>query len=155
MDNQFVWDDGVFLNQQSDYRNSESLLSVFEKSFSISADYYRPLALLSFVVQYRLDVAETWQLHLINLVIHLANVVLVFGVSFFAFTRNRLAGNSYLFSLVVTSCYAFHPALIEAVSWLSGRFDLMFAFFGLLTLLSDQVFLNNNRVRFVSVFVFS
>jgi len=66
--------------------------------------------------------------HLVNLVYHLANTVLLF-LTLVRFTGVR--GRS----LVVAGLFALHPLHVESVAWISERKDVLSAFFFFLTLL--------------------
>ena len=67
--------------------------------------------------------------HLMNVLLHALNVVLLF-----AFLRGatRETGRS----LVVALCFALHPLNVEAVAWVSQRKSVLSAFFFMLTLLA-------------------
>ncbi|HEX2855194.1 MAG TPA: tetratricopeptide repeat protein [Opitutaceae bacterium] len=65
--------------------------------------------------------------HLVNLLIHVANTVLLFGL------LRRLTGALWR-SAVVAGWFALHPLHVESVAWISERKDVLSAFFFLLTL---------------------
>jgi protein O-mannosyl-transferase len=72
---------------------------------------------------------EAWAggYHLTNLLLHLANVLLVFAVFRKATGRNLL-------SAFVAALFAVHPIHAESVAWVSERKDVLSVFFGLLAL---------------------
>ena len=94
--------------------------------------YYRPLTILSFYFD-----REAWGtiasfMHLENVLLHLANSLLVFAVArrvagVFGYVGPGLAFCAALF-------FALHPLAAEPVCWISGRTDLLAGFFLLATL---------------------
>lgn len=67
--------------------------------------------------------------HLVNLLLHAANVWLLFALWL------RLTGAVWA-SAVVAALFAWHPLHVESVAWVSERKDVLSTFFALLTLLS-------------------
>lgn len=65
--------------------------------------------------------------HLVNLLIHFANTVLLFHV-LSVLTGHRRA------SVFIAASFAVHPQHVEAVAWVSARRDLLMMFFGLAAL---------------------
>jgi len=65
--------------------------------------------------------------HLVNVLFHVANTVLLFGV------LSRMTGAPGR-SLVVAALFAVHPLHVESVAWVAERKDVLSTFFGLLTL---------------------
>ncbi|WP_370600747.1 tetratricopeptide repeat protein [Pseudomonas nitroreducens] len=130
----FVWDDQAFLVEQQDVRAAGSLYELMFKPFFISSDYYRPLVVLTYALQYRLFGLAAADFHWLNVYIHCFNSVMI------ALIALRIAsqlGVSRFWALVTALFYAVHPATIEATAWVSGRFDLMMASFLLLAVYCD------------------
>ena len=67
--------------------------------------------------------------HLTNLVLHLANTLVLFAL----FKRTSRA---FWPSILVAALFAWHPLHVESVAWVSERKDVLSTFFGLLTLLA-------------------
>jgi Tfp pilus assembly protein PilF len=67
--------------------------------------------------------------HLVNLLFHAANSILVYLV-FQQMTRNARA------SFILGLCFAIHPLHVESIAWVAERKDLLSAFFWLLTMWS-------------------
>jgi len=74
--------------------------------------------------------ADPLAFHLLNLLLHLLNGVLVFRLA-----RPHLSENNALF---VTAIFYLHPLQVESVAWISGGRDLLAAFFALLALTTLQ-----------------
>lgn len=84
----------------------------------IGGQVYRPVVFLSFLLEYRLVGARPFSFHFTNTLLHGLNGFLL-GLLTWRFTRRRLlAAFSAVFFLV-------YPAHHEAVSWISGRFDVL------------------------------
>jgi tetratricopeptide (TPR) repeat protein len=66
--------------------------------------------------------------HWTNLILHLANVVLVFRLA-------NLLTKNYVITLMTALLFAIHPMRVEAVAWVSARTELLSSFFLLLSLL--------------------
>ena len=94
---------------------------------------YRPLNTLSFVVnlfQFRLN---PWGYHLTNLAFYAGDVLLCYLITR-VLTRNWTPVRSGTASLLAGALFAVSPLHCESVCWISGRTDLMSAFFSLLAL---------------------
>jgi len=88
-----------------------------------------PLTWLSYLLDVSLFGASPAGHHAVNVLLHVANVLLVFGVL-------RRLGARPGTSFVVAAVFALHPLRVESVAWISERKDVLCAFFGLSTVLS-------------------
>lgn len=88
---------------------------------------YQPIPILGFALNYHYTGLAPGPLHLVNLMFHLANTVLVF-----AFFR-ALCGKIFIASFVAL-VFAIHPMNVEAVTWISARSSTVFTFFYLASL---------------------
>jgi hypothetical protein len=140
---------GYFLSDDFEF------LYIFDKydSFSknILFDYFhkfgfvRPVSLLSLDLNYLIGKLNPPVFHGFNLFIHILNSVLVFLIFFYT-TRDK--GLS-IFSAFLFSLYPIHS---EAVAWISGRFDILCAFFYLISILFFLISQKNNSR--VSIYYF-
>ncbi|MBN2449006.1 MAG: hypothetical protein JXR77_01375, partial [Lentisphaeria bacterium] len=128
-----VWDDELFLGPRAPEPLAQALWDALAQPFELSANFYRPAAMLSFLLDRGLADGAPWALHLHNALLHAASALLVTVVS-----RRLLpdgagtAGTGRLapwLPALAGLAYAAHPALVEAVAFVSGRFDLLLAFF--------------------------
>lgn len=131
---EFVWDDQAFLVNHQSVRSAKSLYDFFFQPFFVSDDYYRPLVVISYAIQYRISGLAADSFHWVNVLIHCLNSILV---SIVAMVVMRRVGASVLAGMAVGACYALHPATVEAVAWVSGRFDLLMTTFLLFALCFD------------------
>jgi Flp pilus assembly protein TadD len=92
------------------------------------AGYYIPLTWLSLQADAALYGPQAaWGFHLTNLLLHSANVVLIFWV------LERMTGRTGL-SAMTAALFAVHPLHVESVAWVTERKDVLSMLFLLLTL---------------------
>ncbi len=87
-----------------------------------------PLTWLSLMATTSLLGDAPWGYRLVNILLHAANVLLVFGLA------RRLRMQSRMISLLVAVVFAWHPTRLESVIWIAERKDVLSIFFLLLTL---------------------
>jgi tetratricopeptide (TPR) repeat protein len=85
-----------------------------------------PLTTLSHMLDCQLFALDAGEHHLVNVVLHAANVVLLFLVV------RQLTGSLWR-SAFVAALFAFHPLRSESVAWVSERKDVLSGFFFLLS----------------------
>lgn len=135
----YVWDDlALFVNSPAlrDVSDWSAWWSGVSNPILPGTTYFRPLVLSTFVVEFRGDQTDPMLSHAVNLIIYVANVAMVGYIAYGLLPRGDRPMR--VFGVVVAlAVYGFHPANMEAVAWVSGRFDLMVTFFGLLLLVAD------------------
>jgi len=89
---------------------------------SLEAGFWQPLVWLSHMTDVELFGMDPHGHHLANLILHLANSVLLFLI--FTSMTNK-TGSSLFLSLL----FAVHPLHVETVAWVADRKDLLCAFF--------------------------
>lgn len=87
---------------------------------------WHPLTWLSHQLDISLFGLNAGSHHLVNVLLHTANSILLF------FTIRKLTGSTWK-SGVVAAIFAFHPAHVESVAWVSERKDVLSTLFWLLT----------------------
>ncbi|HIJ96389.1 MAG TPA: hypothetical protein HPP94_11755 [Desulfuromonadales bacterium] len=97
-----------------------------------SGSYYRPILLLSFMMDKFIWGLEESFMHLENILFHLANTLLVYAIARRAF--NFFTTTSAIAPFGAALFFAIHPLNTEAVNWISGRTDLLAGFFLLLAM---------------------
>ncbi len=131
----YVWDDRAFFLISTDLREGK-FLSVISAPVLAGTAYFRPLVMASFVGELRWAGGDPYWSHVVNVAIHLVNTALVGLLAFRlrrSFDPRRAAG--WIVATLAMTFFGFHPALIESVAWISGRFDLMVTTFSLIALL--------------------
>ncbi len=135
---QLVWDDTLFLRDYPTYRDPGLWPAAVFRNFILSPNYFRPLALLTFVAELGLGGINPTLFHLTNVLLHVLNTVLVTLLAAHLFGLGRTSGlRPFLPALAAGLLYGCHPALLEGVAFISGRFDLLMTTFLLLALLAD------------------
>jgi hypothetical protein len=91
--------------------------------------YYRPLTIVSFMLDARRGGAEPRPYHVTNVALHAAATCLLLALAL-AWGANEWA------ACAAALLFAVHPLNVQAVAWIAGRNDLLVAVFGLLSLLA-------------------
>jgi len=140
--------------------NPDKSISIKEMFFRPRVNrYYRPLLTLTFILDREVWHFETSGYHLTNYILHTLNMLLFFLIARRFFTMKiqpeRAKDESRIFMLrggcdfsiqpcwfrdqsnylpfVCALLFSLHPLTCESVAWISGRSDLLAAFFSLLT----------------------
>ncbi len=129
VDNDFAngWDDEQQITQNKDIHSfsTESVKAWFSKFY---VGMYQPLTTASYALDYKIGGLNPKVFHLMSLLYHLLNVMLVY-----LFFRN-LSGSKNL-ALGVALLFGLHPMNVETVAWLSARSNLLYTAFFLGALL--------------------
>ena len=115
----------------SDLRNAPRAFarSYFEVEGQLTPQktYYRPLAIVSFMLDAARAGAAPRAYHATNVILHAAACCLLFAL---ALIWGAPAGAA----LAAALAFAVHPVNVQAVAWIAGRNDLLLAVFGLVSL---------------------
>ena len=131
--NGFVgWDDGLLVLQNPLVKefSARSLAGIFT---SYDPELYIPLTLFTFQINHLLAGLSPWIYHATNLLLHVANSLFVAAFAYLLLKRKWAAVLSGLL-------FAVHPLNTEAVAWVSGRKDVLMAFFALPMLIAYLVY---------------
>lgn len=130
--NDYVWDDRFLIVNNPTIRQVEHFFAAILRPIMPGTTYFRPLVLASFVAEFRIFGAHPWISHAVNLGLHLLNTGLVMAIAYGLARRldRRVA------AAVAGLIYGLHPALVEPVTWVAGRFDLLVTSSSLLALWS-------------------
>lgn len=137
----FVWDDAqIFFSDPGVFADWASIWRWATAPFLDFGMYFRPLALLDLAMEFRTSGGDPVLLHAVNIGLHAANAAMVAALAMnLAAARAHAPRSRMAAGLAAGAFYAAHPALVEGVSWISARFDLLTAFFGLAALLADRL----------------
>ena len=122
------FDDPLYVTDNMQVRNGltwKGILWAFTDTKS-TGNWY-PLTWLSLMLDSELFEAKPQVFHITNLLLHLANTLLLFMV------LKRITGALWRSGFVAT-LFALHPLHVESVAWISGRKDVLSTFFWLLTM---------------------
>jgi len=121
------------------------------KSDSVFTTFNNPryIGIVSFALNYRVHQENPFGYHLVNLLIHLCNALLVYWLSLniFALVSANLHNNNYkhLLCLFIALLFVAHPVQTQAVTYISQRFASLAAFFTFASLLSYIKFRRSNN----------
>ncbi len=142
------WDDHVYLTRNLKVRDlsGENVKSIFT---SFHGDLYVPLTLFSFSLEYRLFGLDPRVYHTTNLLLHLANTLLVFWLVLLLSRRLGV-------SLIAALLFGVHPIHVESVAWITERKDVLYAFFFLGSLIAYLYYLRKQAggYYYLSLFLF-
>lgn len=129
----FVHDDIVFIQQNphiTDLKNiSSALLAPQETTTSLRLNpYWRPVLEIFYRLEYVVFGFQSWGYHLVNVIVHILNSILVFRLL-------MLLSRKFILAVSVAIIFLIHPVQTEAVACIAGVSNLLFCFFSLLCLL--------------------
>jgi len=127
--NGLVWDDPIVLTRQLlAFHSLRDLVFLPRNIPQFSPDYYRPLTILSYLIDRAIAGASPFMFHLSVVLWHVLTTFLVFrlGLRLFRGTPmvTRTAG-------LGAACFAVHPIHTESVAWGAGRSDVIACAFSL------------------------
>lgn len=118
--------------------------------------FFRPMVDISFWLDFKLWGFQSWGFHLTNLFIHLANTILAVYLSRKFFIRAGIGNTKALyFGLSSGIIFLILPCHTEAVSWITGRNDLLLTLFSILTLSILDKYLTLPRWHYLFFFIFA
>ncbi len=126
-------DDYLFDNPYIKNFNFDAVKSIFT---SFYLGNYHPLTTLTYLFEYHIYGLNPLPFHLLNVLLHLANTMLVFKLA------EKLSGQRVT-ALIVAALFALHPMHVESVAWISERKDVLYTLFYLSSLLVYLQYLNN------------
>lgn len=124
----FIWDDGLVYDNPL-LRDPGGLLSIWTRPSAYPADeaHFWPWVYATFWLEFRLWGASPFGYHLVNILLHAANAVLLWHI-----LRRLGVGGAWLAAAV----FAVHPVHVESVAWIIERKDVLSALFYLLAFLA-------------------
>lgn len=144
INNDFVvnWDDGGYITEYEPIHdltadNFKIIWSTFYKG------NYHPVTTTLYALEYSVVGADPVLFHIINLLFHLLNTLLVFWFVSLISRRKEIAAICALF-------FAIHPMHVESVAWISELKDVLYSFFFLSAMISYYFFINkkNNKLKY-------
>lgn len=112
------FDDPVYVLENFDLQQS---LDIFGVGWAFGetrrSGHWHPLTWLSLMLDYQLFGLAAWGYHLTSLLLHAANVLLLYWLL-------RASTGAEWPSFVVAALFAWHPLHVESVAWISARKDV-------------------------------
>ncbi len=132
----FIWDDDAYLTQNPLLTAPDGLRRIW---FSLdSPSQFFPLTYTTFYVERALWGLNPAGYHLVNLLLHAANALLVWRV----LARLRVPG-----AWLAAAIFALHPVQVESAAWITERKNVLMGFFFLLTLWGWVRFIDEKNGR--------
>ena len=109
--------------------------------------FFRPLFIFSYLIDTKIWGARPFGFHLTNIIFHSLNAFLTFKLARRMIEDLTLtADTKKAISISAGALFLLHPSHTEAVSWISGRADLIATFFCLASLLSYLAYTRSKHV---------
>ncbi len=132
---QNLWFDFAYLDDNlivfAEYEKIDSLSKIPQTFVSgyLLDNYYRPMVMISFIIDTAIAGQSSMMYHLTNLLIHIMFSLLLFSL-LLKFEVQKLVA---FISVII---FAIHPINLNAVSWIAGRNDLIVGLFSIISILS-------------------
>ncbi len=121
------YDDQLYVTANPVVRQGLTLSGIRWAFTTFSASNWHPLTWISHMADVSLFGMEAGGPHVVNLLFHLANTLLLFHI------LRRMTGKAWESGLVA-ALFAIHPLHVESVAWVSERKDVLSTFFWMLSL---------------------
>jgi tetratricopeptide (TPR) repeat protein len=141
LDHQFTnWDDDRQITANPDIRDwsPQGVRRIFT-SFYVSL--YQPLTSLSWAAEYRFFGLNPRIYHAVNILLHLANIVLVYVLV------RSLAQNAGI-AVATAALFAVHPLQVEATAWVSSRSILLSSLFYVGATIAYLAYARSGKMRY-------
>jgi Tfp pilus assembly protein PilF len=144
------FDDGDYVSDNFRVRSGITREGTLWAFTTTHAANWHPLTWLSLMADVELFGVSPGRHHLVNVVLHAANGILLFLVLF------RMTGALWK-SGAVAALFAVHPLHVESVAWISERKDVLSTFFWILTMWAYAAYARKPGIarNAVTVIVFS
>lgn len=119
----FIWDDEVMIIGNPLIRSWESIHDIFLSSAFggklSSSSFYRPIQILTFLINFQFSGLDPFWFRLTNVVIHGISTVLVYEL----FKHFNLTAKA---SFIAALIFGIHPVHLECTTYISGRGDALY-----------------------------
>ncbi len=144
LNHQFTnWDDDRQVTANPDIRDlsPQGIVRMFS-SFYVSL--YQPLTSLSWAIEYRLFGLNPRVYHTVNVLLHLANILLVYVLV-------RSLSQNVGISVVTAALFAVHPLQVEVAAWVSSRSILLSSLFYLGAMIAYIAYAKSGKLRYFAL----
>lgn len=141
LQNGFVYDDNWFLLGNPWIKDIRFIPDIFASSTmafdpaSAPSNTYRPMLYMLYMAEYHLFGTDPTGFHAVNILIHMANALLVFFIARRLFEIEGNDWKSFLPPVLAALVFSLHTVNSEVVNWVSAKTELSFTFFVLAALL--------------------
>ncbi|MFH1427190.1 MAG: tetratricopeptide repeat protein [Patescibacteria group bacterium] len=157
--NEFFWDDNDSIVNNIYIKDWQNFSKFFSENLIAGAgqtsNYWRPVLLISFALDYHIFGLNPFGFHLINTLLHIFVAWLVFIILHLLLKKNQKKlsdifqeiSKFYILPFLVSLFFLIHPLQTEAVSYIAGRADPLSSVFFLLAILFYLIYrLNKNKL---------
>ena len=125
------WDDEAYVLLNPLIKDLANLKAFF--TTPIEGNYH-PLTMISLALNYAISGLEPWSYHVLNVLLHLVNCILVFRLAILLSNRNTII------AFTTAILFGIHPMHVESVAWVSERKDVLYGLFFLAGLISYTLY---------------
>jgi tetratricopeptide (TPR) repeat protein len=125
----FVFDDFSTIQSNSSVQFGDSLARI------PSNLWFRTLLYMTFAGNYAVGGQNVWGYHLVNLLLHLLNGVLIYFLAKEIFSRASTLLPANVLAFFASAFFLVHPVQTESVTYISSRSELLSTFFYILAVL--------------------
>jgi tetratricopeptide (TPR) repeat protein len=130
----YIWDDETYVLMNPALKSLRGLQVLW--STPRSTPQYYPLVFTTFWIEYHLWGLEPLGYHIVNVLLHAANALLLWGI----LKRLSVSG-----AWLAAAIFALHPVHVESVAWITERKNVLSGFFYFLAMWSYIRFADLNR----------
>jgi protein O-mannosyl-transferase len=112
-----------------------------------ASKFYRPMQVLSIMIDTQLGDSEPWMYHLSNLLLHLFTVIALFFLLKKTGIREEI---SFLLALF----FSIHPLFTNAVAWIPARGDILLCLFSLLSFITFLEYFYSRKIIYFILHAF-
>ena len=147
-DHEFVnYDDNVYITDNAQVQKGLTSKGIIWAFTTSHTGNWHPLTWISHMLDCELYGLNPKGHHLTNVLLHMANAILLFGVL-------RWMTGTIWRSGLVAALFALHPLHVESVAWAAERKDVLSTFFWMLTMVAYVYYVNRpGRRRYLLVLV--
>ncbi len=145
----FIMDDEIFIKNDVRIKQKTNILNFFKTGYWTylgevrDYDYYRPLVLLSFYLDFKIYGTNYEGFRITNILL-----LFFFSFFFFIFVKDIL-NLDYNTSAISTILMAFHPLHSENIAWIVGRNETMYLMWGFAFLYFSGKYLGERKSKYL------
>jgi len=121
------YDDGTYVTENHNLRLGLTGTGIRWALTAVVSSNWHPLTLISYLLNYQIGHFNPQGYHLLNLLLHMANSLLLFLV------LHKMTGFRWR-SAFAAALFAIHPVHVESVAWVAERKDVLSTLFWVLTI---------------------
>lgn len=145
VNNDFVWDDKSLVLDNIYIKNFNHAKDIFTTNLyhgteGEQSNFYRPLQNILLLFNYQFWKTNPFGYHLVNILLHIANAILVYVLVLNLFKKHTV-------SLLASLFFVSHPLHTQAVTYIAGAADVLATFFILASFYFFIKFANSPKIK--------